>query len=43
MKLPPGHMFAGLLELFARSTRRGWNSWGAETNKFDLPRREAAE
>lgn len=31
------------VELFARSSRKGWRSWGAEATKFDVPLREAAE
>jgi N6-adenosine-specific RNA methylase IME4 len=31
------------VELFARSSRKGWRAWGAEATKFDLPMIEAAE
>jgi N6-adenosine-specific RNA methylase IME4 len=31
------------VELFARSSRKGWKTWGAEATKFDQPMREAAE
>jgi N6-adenosine-specific RNA methylase IME4 len=31
------------VELFARSSRKGWRTWGAEATKFDEPLREAAE
>jgi N6-adenosine-specific RNA methylase IME4 len=32
------------VELFARSSRKGWRTWGAEATKFDAPTmREAAE
>jgi N6-adenosine-specific RNA methylase IME4 len=30
------------LELFARERRRGWTSWGAETDRFNPSRGEAA-
>jgi N6-adenosine-specific RNA methylase IME4 len=31
------------VELFARSSRKGWQTWGAERTKFDAPIMEAAE
>jgi N6-adenosine-specific RNA methylase IME4 len=31
------------LELFARTTRPGWTSWGNETNKFDAPKPQTTE